>query len=101
MPPGLVIATSLETGTRQATFLPVMILTPTASSAAGLTPPSPTQSASMTSIGTGTAVLALTDSGILRASCCTADDSLAFAKIGPVMVGGSRVLLTLLSWTAI
>jgi hypothetical protein len=53
------------------------------------------------SIGTGIAVFALTDSGTLRASDITADCSLAFAKMGPVMVGGSRVLLTALSWVAI
>src|SRR3954466_11304659 len=100
MPAGLVRATSSETGMRTATFLPVICLTPTASSAAGFTPPSPTQSASGMSIGTGIAVLAFTDSGTRRASCCTADCSLAFAKIGPVMVGGSRVLETLESCTA-
>src|SRR4051812_37470728 len=79
-----------------------MIFVPTASSAAGLTPPSPTQSASGTSIGTGMAVLALTDSGTRRTpgTFMTADCSEAFAKIGPVMVGGSRVLETLESWVA-
>jgi hypothetical protein len=52
------------------------------------------------SIGTGIAVAAETDRGTLRASCMTAEVSDAFAKIGPVMVGGSRVELTALSWVA-
>jgi hypothetical protein len=48
-------------------------------------------------MGTGIAVFAETDSGTRRASDMTAEVSDAFAKIGPVMVGGSRVLLTALS----
>jgi hypothetical protein len=55
----------------------------------GLHAASPTQSATGTSIGTGIAVCADTDSGTRRARDITADCSTAFAKIGPVMVGGS------------
>jgi hypothetical protein len=49
------------------------------------------------SIGTGIAVFAATDSGTLRARDMTADCSAAFAKIGPVMVGGSRTELVFAS----
>src|SRR5690242_7755354 len=101
MPAGFVIATSCDTGTMTASFLPVICFTPTPTSATGFAAASPTQSASGMSIGTGIAVLAFTDRGTRRASCWIADDSEAFAKIGPVMVGGSRVLLVELRLTAI
>jgi hypothetical protein len=85
----------------RAHFLPVIVLTPTPTCEAGFTPPSATQPATGMSIDTGIAVCALTDRGTRRASCMTADDSLALLKIGPVMIGGSRVLATDESWTAI
>jgi hypothetical protein len=50
--------------------------------------------------GTGMAVAADIDSGTRRARDMTADVSLAFLKIGPVIVGGSSVPLTLESCTA-
>jgi hypothetical protein len=53
-----------------------------------------------TSIGTGIAVVADTDRGTRRASFITADSSLALRKIGPVIVGGNRVPVTLESCTA-
>src|ERR1700704_6909773 len=99
-PPGLVIATSSDTGTSRATFLPVICLTPTPTCAAGLTPPSATQSATGTSIGIGIAVFALTERGTRRARDCTADCSVAFAKIGAVLGGGRRTEAVELSWVA-
>jgi hypothetical protein len=93
-PPGLVMTTSWETGTSRATFLPVISLTPTPTCEAGLTPASETQPAVGTSIGTGIAVVALTESGTLRARFITADCSDAFAKMGPVSCGGIRFALT-------
>jgi hypothetical protein len=78
----LVITTSLETGTSRATFLPVIVLTPTPTWEAGLTPPSETHPAVGMSSGTGIAVWALTESGTLRARLITADCSDALAKMG-------------------
>jgi hypothetical protein len=46
------------------------------------------------SMGTGIAVLAVTDRGTLRASRWTAEVSDALRKMGPVIVGGSRVPAT-------
>jgi hypothetical protein len=43
------------------------------------------------SIGTGIAVVAETDRGTVRASDMTAEDSAAFRKMGPVMMGGNKV----------
>jgi hypothetical protein len=43
------------------------------------------------SMGTGIAVFADTDSGTLRPSDMMADSSVAFAKMGPAIVGGRRV----------
>jgi hypothetical protein len=52
-PAGFVMATSFDTGTSSATFLPVITFTPMPACAAGFTPPSDTHPATGTSIGTG------------------------------------------------
>jgi len=65
-------------------------LIPTADEDTGLAAPSATHPAVGTSIGTGTEVCAVNDSGTRRASCMTADDSAALAKIGAVTISGRR-----------
>jgi hypothetical protein len=84
-----------------ATLCGVICFTPTATSETGFCPPSATQSATGMSRGTGIAVFALIGRSTGLASRMMADCSLAFAKIGPVMVGGRRVLLTLVRVVAI
>src|SRR6185295_3111593 len=101
MPTGLVITISSEKGTIKATFLPVIVLTPTPTWLAGLTPPSATQSAVGISSDTGTEVFADTDSGTRRASDMTADCSDALLKIGSVIVGGRSCVAVLASAVAL
>src|SRR6202008_3398853 len=91
----LVRATSSDTGTRRATFLPTICFTPTAPEPTGFWPPSDTQPAAGMSMDTGTAVLAVRASGTRRGGCCTADSSSAFSKMGPATVTGRSVELTL------
>src|SRR5690606_33242831 len=94
-PPALVFATSIATGISTATFFACICFTSTPPVDSGFFAACPTQSATGTSIGIGTDVVASRASGAGRASCMTADASTDFSKIGAVIVRGRSDASTL------